>query len=84
MRGGGLTQGAVGAPSSKITDTPNLLVGIPRSRVYARVVLCDLRESEADSSVAAQVWADGSLAGDAVVVREADALTCASVAKTLI
>mmetsp|Transcript_20671 Transcript_20671/g.41975 ORF Transcript_20671/g.41975 Transcript_20671/m.41975 type:complete len:240 (+) Transcript_20671:164-883(+) len=82
--GGALIQGAVGSAAPQIAHAAYLLLGVPGGGVGAASLHGELLLREAHTGVAASIGADGSLAGDAVVVGEARALTSVSIAVTLV
>jgi len=82
--GGALDQRAVRSPSSQVANASYVLVGIPWGVVRSASLGGELLLGEADTIVTALVGADGSLASNALVVREASALASLSVASTLV
>lgn len=63
-----LTKRAVGSAAAQVADAADLLVCVPGSVVHAAGLRRELLLCEADARVAASVGADGSLAGDALIV----------------
>jgi hypothetical protein len=82
--GGALDERAVGATTADIAHASDMLLCVPRGGVCGTSLGGELALGEAHTGIRASVGADGTLAGNTLVIRKANTLTGLPIANTLV